>query len=233
MHTLVIIPTYNEIDNIQRLTEGIFSVLPKTDILIVDDNSPDGTGRLAATLAEKDARLKVIARPAKLGLGSAYIRGFEYALNSNYEYVLTMDADFSHSPQYLPEFLKHTSNYQLILGSRYVPGGGISNWELWRRFLSYTANLYARLALGLAYRDLTSGFKCYSRQLLQNLDLAAIISEGYVFQIETTYRAHRQGYSIKEIPIVFKGRLKGASKISRGICLEAIWKVPLLRLSRI
>ena len=233
MQTLIVIPTYNEIENLQKLTAGIFSVLPETDILIIDDNSADGTGNLAERLAKKNHRIKVIHRERKLGLGSAYIQGFKYALNSGYDFIFEMDADFSHNPPYLPDFLAQTFGYQLILGSRYVKGGGITDWGIWRRFLSYSANLYARIILGLPYYDLTGGFKCYSRELLKNLGLDSIISEGYLFQIETTLRTHRKGYAIKEIPIVFKGRRKGKSKISRAICLEAIWKIPLLRLSRI
>ena len=233
MQTLIVIPTYNEIENLQRLIGEIFLILPETDILIVDDNSPDGTGELAERLARKNHRIKLIRRAGKSGLGSAYIRGFKYALKNNYDFVFEMDADFSHPPAYLPDFLMHTSRYNLILGSRYIKGGRIIDWGMWRRLLSYAANLYARIILGLPYRDLTSGFKCYSREALKNLRLDSIISEGYVFQIETTYRAHRQGSAIKEIPIVFKGRYKGKSKISRKICLEAIWKVPLLRFCRI
>ena len=232
MQTLIIIPTYNEIDNLQRLTSQVLSVLPKTHILIIDDNSPDGTGELAERLSYKDGRIKVIKRSAKLGLGSAYIQGFKYALANNYDFIFEMDGDFSHQPVYLPNFLEYASGYDLILGSRYIKGGGIINWGIGRKLLSWTANLYARTILGLPYRDITGGFKCYSRQAVKNLSLDSIISEGYVFQIETTYRAHRKGYAIKEIPIIFKERRKGKSKISRRICLEAIWKVPLLRFLR-
>lgn len=233
MQTLIIIPTYNEIDNLEKLTQSITSILPQTDILFIDDSSPDGTGKLAEGLAQKDRRIKVIHRARKLGLGSAYIRGFKYALENNYDFIFEMDADFSHQPVYLPNFLRQKGQYKLILGSRYIKGGGITNWGLWRRLLSWAANLYARIILGLPYRDLTGGFKCYSRQLLKDLDLDSIISEGYTFQIETTYRAYRKEYKIKEIPIIFKEREKGKSKISRKICLEAIWKVPLLRLLRL
>jgi len=233
MQTLIIIPTYNEVETLRKLTSEIYSVLPRTDILIIDDNSPDGTGKLAQSLAGKNHKIKVIQRAAKSGLGSAYIQGFKYALANNYDFVFEMDGDLSHSPAYLPQFLAHTSGYSLILGSRYIKGGGITEWGIRRRLLSCAANLYARLFLSLPYRDLTGGFKCYSREALKNLRLDSVISEGYVFQIETTYRVHRKGYAIKEIPIVFRGRRKGKSKISRRICLEAIWKVPLLRLSRI
>lgn len=229
MRTLIIIPTYNEIENLQKLSEDIRSILPRTDILIVDDNSPDGTGRLAESLSKKNKHIKLIPRPKKLGLGSAYVEGFKYALQNAYDFIFEMDADFSHQPRYLPEFLAHTSQYNLILGSRYIEGGRINNWGIWRKFLSWAANLYARTALGLPYRDLTGGFKCYSQAVLANLGLDLLCSEGYVFQIETSYRAHCQGYKIKEIPIVFQGRQKGRSKISRKICLEAIWKVPFLR----
>jgi dolichol-phosphate mannosyltransferase len=233
MQTIIVIPTYNERDNLFNLTKQIFSILPHTDILIVDDNSPDGTGKLAEKLSRKNHQIKVIHRVNKLGLGSAYIQGFKYALKHNYDFIFEMDADLSHLPKYLPEFLANTPRYNLILGSRYIRKGEITEWGTWRRFLSYAANLYAQLILGLPYRDLTSGFKCYTKEVLQNLNLDTIISEGYVFQIETTYRTHCKGYTIKEIPIIFKGRKKGKSKISRKICLEAIWKVPLLRLSHI
>jgi dolichol-phosphate mannosyltransferase len=233
MQTIIVIPTYNERDNLLNLTKQIFSILPHTDILIVDDNSPDGTGKLAEKLSRKNHQIKVIHRASKLGLGSAYIQGFKYALKNNYDFIFEMDADLSHPPNYLPEFLANTPRYNLILGSRYIREGKVAEWGIWRRFLSYAANLYAQLILGLPYRDLTSGFKCYAKEVLQNLNLDTIISEGYVFQIETTYRAHCKGHTIKEIPIIFKGRKKGKSKISRKICLEAIWKVPLLRFSHI
>ncbi len=157
MQTLIIIPTYNEIDTLEKLTCDIFSVLPQTHILIIDDNSPDGTGELAQSLTHKEYRIKVIKRRGKLGLGSAYIRGFKYALANNYDFIFEMDGDFSHSPDYLPDFLKYASKYNLILGSRYIKAGGIINWGLWRRLLSYAANLYARIILGLPYRDLTGG----------------------------------------------------------------------------
>ncbi len=233
MRTIIVIPTYNEIENLQKLTAKIFSVLPQTHILIIDDSSADGTGELAEKLSHKDQRIKVIHRTEKLGLGSAYIRGFKYALQNDYDFIFEMDADSSHDPGYLPEFLKYVFQYKVIVGSRYIKGGGLTNWGIRRRMLSYAANLYARVLLGLPYRDLTSGYKCYSRAVLENLSLDSIISEGYVFQIESTYRAHCKGYAIKEIPIVFKGRRKGKSKISRAICLEAIWKIPLLRSFRI
>ncbi|MFC1631856.1 polyprenol monophosphomannose synthase [Candidatus Omnitrophota bacterium] len=229
MQTLIIIPTYNEAANLQRFTARILSVLPHTDILIIDDNSPDGTGEIAEKLTHKNHRLKVIHRQSKLGLGSAYIAGFKYALKENYDFIFTMDADFSHRPEHLRDFLVEAPRYNLILGSRYIAGGGIINWEKWRRLLSTLANLYARRVLNLPFCDLTSGFKCYSREVLSNLELDAIICAGYGFQIETTYRAQRKGYSIKEVPIVFQGRLKGRSKITKGICLEAFWKIPSLR----
>lgn len=229
MQTLIIIPAYNERENLQKLTSEIFSILPETHILIVEDNSPDGTGELAQRLARKNHKIKLIRRNAKLGLGSAYIQGFRYALSNNYDFVFEMDADFSHSPAYLPKFLVEAPRYNLVLGSRYVPEGRIVKWGKWRRLLSLTANIYAKIILGLPFHDLTGGFKCYSREALKQIDLDAIISDGYVFQIETTYRVYRKGYAIKEIPIVFKGRRKGKSKISRKIVLEAIWKVPLMR----
>ncbi len=233
MQTLIIIPTYNEAENLQKLTAQIHAVLPHTDILIIDDNSPDGTGSLAQSLAGKNHQIKLIRRAKKLGLGSAYIQGFQYALANNYDFIFEMDADFSHQPKYLSDFLAQAPGQSLILGSRYTKGGGIVNWGICRRLLSYAANLYARIILGLPSRDVTGGYKCYSRNALQSLQLDKILSEGYTFQIETTYRIHRKGHSIKEIPIVFKGRRKGKSKISRRICWEEIWKLPLLRLCRI
>lgn len=233
MQTLIIIPTYNEIANLQKLTEDIRRQAPETDILIVDDSSPDGTGKLADKLVKRNHHLKVIHRDKKLGLGSAYIRGFKYALNNDYDFVFEMDADFSHQPKYIPKFLCEVSQYHLILGSRYIKGGGITNWGILRRTLSSLANLYARTILRLPYHDLTGGFKCFSRQALLDLDLDNIHCEGYAFQIETTYRTYLKGHPIKEIPIIFYGRKKGKSKISRGICLEAIWKVPLLRFLKI
>lgn len=229
MQILIIIPTYNEIANIEKLTEEIHSVLPDAHVLIIDDNSPDGTGRLADRLAQKDPRIKIIHRTQKLGLGSAYIQGFQYALTRHYDFIFEMDADCSHQPKYLPDFLAVAPQYHLILGSRYIKGGGIESWGLCRRLLSRAANLYARIILRLPYKDLTGGFKCYSQAALAQIKLGSIISEGYVFQIETTYRIHQNRLAIKEIPIIFKGRDKGKSKISRKICLEAIWKVPLLR----
>ncbi|MFH1046302.1 MAG: polyprenol monophosphomannose synthase [Candidatus Omnitrophota bacterium] len=230
MHILIVIPTYNEIDNIEKLTLEIQRCLPQADILIVDDNSPDGTGQLAGKLAKRNSQISVLNRPAKLGLGSAYVQGFRYALAHNYDAVFTMDADLSHDPSYFGEFLAELSTHALVLGSRYVRGGGITRWGIWRRCLSYGANFYARTILGLSYRDFTGGFKCYRRDALEALGLNSIISEGYVFQIETTYRVYRKGLAIKEIPIVFRERHRGASKISRRICFEAIWKIPLLRL---
>jgi len=233
MQILVIIPTYNEIANLEKLTKEIRLQLPETDILIVDDNSPDGTGKLADKLTRKNHHIKVIHRDKKLGLGSAYIQGFKYALDKDYDFVFEMDADFSHQPKYLPKFLSQVHQYHLVLGSRYIPDGKVTSWGTLRRFLSRAANTYARSILRLPFQDLTSGFKCISGQVLKDLNLDKIISEGYAFQIETTYRAYCKGHPIKEIPIVFRGRKKGKSKISRSICLEAIWKIPLLRFLRI
>ncbi len=233
MQTLIIIPTYNEKANIEKIIREVFSNLPLTDILVVDDNSPDATGQIAENLSRQDSRIKVIHRSSKMGLGSAYVAGFKYALMYNYDFVFEMDADFSHSPKYLPEFLKYASDYKLVLGSRYIRGGGVWDWQFYRKLLSLSANLFARIMLSLPYRDLTGGFKCYSIEVIKNLNLDSIISEGYLFQIETTYRAHRLGFPIKEIPIIFYGRKKGKSKISRGICLEIIWKLPWLRFLRI
>lgn len=233
MKTAVVLPTYNEIDNLKELVTDIFSALPDTDVIIVDDNSPDGTGRLADGLSKEDCRIKVIHRLHKTGLRRAYVEGFRYALSSNYDFIFEMDADFSHDPRYLPELLKNTSDRDVALGSRYVRGAAVADCWTWRRLISYTGNLYARFVLGLPYRDLTSGFKCFSQNTLRNIEISSFLSTGYAFQIETIYKAHRKGYKIKEIPIVFKEREKGKSKTSVKICFEIIWKVPLLRFCRI
>ena len=233
MQTLIIIPTYNEKGNLDKLIRQILRILPQTDILIVDDNSPDGSGDFAQKLSQRNRKVHLIRRPKKQGLGSAYILGFKFALKKGYDFVFEMDADLSHSPAYLLDFLKQAFRYDLILGSRYIPQGAVKNWSPWRRYLSLWANRYARFVLNIPYHDLTGGFKCYSRKALKSLKLEKIISEGYVFQIETTYRIYRKGLSIKEIPIIFRGRFKGNSKISRKVCFEALWKIPLMRLMRV
>jgi dolichol-phosphate mannosyltransferase len=228
---LIVIPTYNERDNIQALVRSALEQLPRAHILIVDDASPDGTGEIADGLRDADPRIRVIHRPGKLGLGTAYIAGFRYGLARDYSYMIEMDADFSHDPKYLPRLLERAEDgADLVLGSRYIDGGGVENWGILRRFVSQGGSLYARSILGVKIRDLTGGFKCFRRRVLETLDLAAIRSEGYSFQIEMTYRAIREGFIVDEVPIVFVDRRVGQSKMSRSIFMEAVWMVPALRL---
>ena len=206
------------------LAQGAFSVL------VVDDNSPDGTGQIADELKRQSGgRVDVLHRPGKLGLGTAYLAGFKYALAHGYDYIFEMDADFSHDPAVLPQFLEAIQEVDLVLGSRYVPGGGTVNWSLLRRFISRGGSLYARLLLGLPFQDLTGGFKCFRRAVLASIDLDAVHSNGYGFQIELTYRASRQGFRIREIPIIFVDRQVGRSKMSRRIVVEAMLMVWRLR----
>lgn len=225
------IPTYNERDNIEAITRATLDVDNRVDILVVDDNSPDGTGKLADELAAKEPRLRVLHRPEKRGLGKAYLHAFREALALGYGFVVEMDADFSHDPRCLPKMIDEaTRGTHLVLGSRYVPGGGTVNWGIGRRILSRGGSLYARTILGVDVADLTGGFKCFRREVLEALDLDAIDSTGYAFQIEMTYRALRRGFVVEELPIVFEDRRVGQSKMSRAIFLEAIAVVWKLRL---
>ncbi|MGK7344812.1 MAG: polyprenol monophosphomannose synthase [Candidatus Nitrospinota bacterium M3_3B_026] len=227
--TLVIIPTYNEIENIERLIGAIHDRLPEASVLVVDDNSPDGTGGLVERLSEKDERVRLLRRPGKLGLGTAYIAGFKHALEHGFEYIFEMDADFSHDPAYLPDFLEAAREADLVIGSRYVEGGGVENWPFFRKIISMGGSLYSRIILSLPYRDLTGGFKCFRRRILESLPLDEVRSEGYSFQIEMTYRASKKGFKIKEIPIVFKDREGGKSKMSWTIFFEAFYRVWQIR----
>lgn len=229
---LVCIPTYNERDNLEPIAQAVLAADRRVDILVVDDNSPDGTGRLADELAAREPRLRVLHRPQKQGLGRAYLHAFQWALAEGYTYVLEMDADFSHDPRYLPAMLDAAeSGVDLVLGSRYVQGGGTVNWGLGRQVLSRGGSLYARTILGVKVRDLTGGFKCFHRRVLESLDLQAVQSTGYAFQIELTYRALRRGFTVRELPIVFEDRRVGQSKMSRRIFMEALTMVWKLRLT--
>jgi dolichol-phosphate mannosyltransferase len=221
MKTLIIIPTYNEVDNLRPLLEGIFAQVPESDILIVDDNSADGTGKLADEIQTEKSQVRVLHRSGKLGLGTAYIAGFKYALAHDYDAVFEMDADFSHDPRYLPAFLKAIEYADLVIGSRYVQGGNTPGWSPLRRLISGSGNIFARLLLGIPVRDCTAGFRCYRTPVLRNIDLDTIQSEGYAFQVELTYRVLKQGFRIVEIPIVFIDRRVGKSKMSRKIVIEA------------
>ncbi len=228
---LVVIPTYNEVGNLAALVEQVLAQDARLEILVVDDHSPDGTGQLAEALAQKQPRLRVLHREAKLGLGTAYITGFKWALERGYDLVFEMDADFSHDPAHLKDFLKAIAGADLVLGSRYL-GGRVTvvNWPMGRLVLSYCANIYARWLTGLRIWDLTGGFKCFRRRVLEAIDLSQVRSNGYAFQIEMSVRAWRKGFTLKEIPIVFVDRTEGQSKMNRSIVREAVWMVPRLRL---
>jgi dolichol-phosphate mannosyltransferase len=230
MKTLIIIPTYNEVDNLRPLLQEIFAQAPECDILIIDDNSSDGTSKLADEIQAESPSVKVIHRPGKLGLGTAYITGFKYALAHAYEAVFEMDADFSHNPRYLPDFLQAIEQAHLVIGSRYVRGGDTPGWSPLRRLISGSGNIFARMLLGMPVRDCTAGFRCYRTLVLQNIDLNTIQSEGYAFQVELTYRVLKQGFKIVEIPIVFMDRRLGKSKMSHKIVLEAFTYVLQTRL---
>ncbi len=229
---LVIIPTYNEAENLEPITSAVLAAEPRVDILVVDDSSPDGTGDLADALAKKEPRIRVLHRAKKEGLGKAYLHAFRWALDAGYQYVIEMDADFSHDPRYLTGLLDEAmSGTDLVLGSRYVDGGGTVNWGPARRAISRGGSLYARSILGVRIRDLTGGFKCFRRSVLEAIDLGAVKSSGYAFQIELTYRALKAGFKIKELPIVFEDRRVGQSKMSRKIFVEALTMVWKLKLS--
>jgi dolichol-phosphate mannosyltransferase len=229
----VILPTYNEAANLERITGAILEQLPESGhVLVVDDNSPDGTGEIADRLAGGNERIQVLHRGVKEGLGPAYLAGFRVALDAGAERIVEMDADFSHDPAYLPELIGATERADLAIGSRYVPGGGITHWGPLRRFISRGGSTYARLALGLPIRDLTGGFKCFRRIVLETIDLDTIQARGYAFQVETTYRAIRAGFRVVEVPIVFKDRADGTSKMTKAIVAEAMWRVPAMRFRR-
>lgn len=228
---LVVIPTFNEAVNLPRIAPQVLAQDPRLELLVVDDNSADGTGRIADELAAANPRIHAIHRTGKLGLGTAYIAGFRWALERGYDYVFEMDADFSHDPKHLKEFLKAIEDADVVLGSRYLQGRvAVVNWPMGRLMLSYCANIYARWITGLRIWDLTGGFKCFRRHVLEAIDLSQVGSNGYAFQIEMSVRAWRKGFKLREIPIVFVDRTEGESKMNRAIVREAVWKVPRLRL---
>ncbi len=229
---LIVVPTYNEAVNLLRLLDAINEVAPGAHVLVVDDGSPDGTGDLADTRAAADSRVHALHREGKQGLGTAYIAGFRWALDRDYERVLEMDADFSHQPKYLPALLATSERFDMAVGSRYVPGGGTEGWPLRRRLLSRGGNLYSRLVLGLPYKDMTGGFRCFRASALRAIDLGGIEAVGYGFQVELLYRIHSAGLSIGETPIVFPDRTDGESKMSGAIVQEALLGVWRLRLGR-
>jgi dolichol-phosphate mannosyltransferase len=232
----LIIPTYNEASNLERIVRASIPELERATpdqhrILVVDDNSPDGTGGIADRLADEISVVEVLHRTRKGGLGQAYLAGFAHALRSGADRVVEMDADFSHDPRYLPALIAAADQADLVLGSRYVAGGGVRDWGLVRRLISRGGGIYARLILGVHVHDLTGGFKCIRREVLAAIDLGSIRAEGYVFQIEVTYRAILAGFTVREVPIVFSDRVAGKSKMSSRIALEAMLSVPTLRRS--
>jgi dolichol-phosphate mannosyltransferase len=227
---VICLPTYNEKDNVEPMVRALRGLdFEDLHVLVIDDNSPDGTGAIADRLAAEDDHVHVLHRERKEGLGPAYLAGFRRALELGADLVFELDCDFSHDPAEVPRLAAATENADLVLGSRYVRGGGTRNWGFVRRFVSRGGSLYAQAFLQLGLRDLTGGFKCYRRKVLETIDLDVISSLGYAFQIETTYRALRAGFRVVEVPITFADREVGGSKMSKGIVLEAIWRVPVLR----
>lgn len=231
--TLVIIPTYNEMENIPKLLPIVLSQDDSINILIVDDNSQDGTAQYVIEQQNSNPRLHLLQREKKLGLGTAYIAGFRYALANEYDFIFEMDADFSHNPEEIPNFLKAIKENDLVLGSRYIDGVRVLNWPMRRLLLSFFASVYTRMITGMPVRDATGGFKCFRRKILESIDLDKVQSNGYSFQIEMTFKAFKKGFKIKEIPIVFMDRVKGTSKMSKKIVYEAVFMVWKLRLRSI
>ncbi len=230
---LVIIPTYNEIDNVPTLTDLVLATDPRIDILYVDDGSPDGTGAFIRSVMEQQPRVHLLERPRKMGLGTAYCRGFEFAIANNYDVAMEMDADFSHDPKVLPKFLQEIEDADLVIGSRYVKGVNVVNWPMSRLLLSYFANIYSRFVTGMPLYDGTGGFKCFRVDVLRRIDLSRIRSNGYSFQIELNFLVWSLGKKIREIPIIFEDRRSGVSKMSRNIIFEAagmVWKLRFAKL---
>jgi dolichol-phosphate mannosyltransferase len=230
---LVIVPTYNEKENLPQIVRAVHQHLPHAHLLIVDDNSPDGTGVVADQIAAQDRQVHVLHRPGKQGLGTAYVAGFRWALDRDYQYIFEMDCDFSHDPKYLPEMLATAEQgADLVIGSRYIEGGGTINWGVARQIISKGGGFYARTILGVPVRDLTAGFKCFRRRVLETLDLSTVDAQGYGFQIEMTYRTLKRGFRVIEVPIVFVDRRVGQSKMSKKIFAEALTLVWKLRLKK-
>ena len=228
---LVCVPNYNESENLPKIVPAILAQDPRLDVLVIDDGSPDGTGKLADQMAAAEPRIHVLHRTAKEGLGKAYLAGFRWALERDYGFIFEMDADFSHDPKYLKDFLKAIGDADLVLGSRYKTGVNVVNWPMGRLLLSFFANKYVRWVTGMPLTDATGGFKCFRRAVLESIDLSKVQSNGYSFQIEMSFRARRKGFRLLEIPIVFVDRMEGQSKMNKKIVREAIWMVPWLRLS--
>ncbi len=233
MKILIIIPTYNELENLPRLIPEVLSKDENVNVLIVDDNSPDGTAAFVESQMKNNDRIHLIKRPSKQGLGTAYIAGFKYALQNNFQIIFEMDADFSHDPKEIPRFLDEIKNSDVILGSRYINGVNVINWPLRRLLLSSFANLYTRVITGMPIHDATGGFKCFKREVLEAINLDQVRSNGYAFQIEMTFKAWKKGFNVKEIPIIFVDRVKGKSKMSKKIVREAVTMVWNLRIKSI
>jgi dolichol-phosphate mannosyltransferase len=231
--SLIIIPTFNEIDNIERMITTLLGLYPEISLLIIEDGSPDGTADVVKRLMQKHSKLNIIERKGKLGLGTAYITGFKWALERSFDYIFEMDCDFSHDPASIPDLLNAAQSHDLVIGSRYIDGIRIINWPFKRLLLSYGASIYTRFITGIPVFDTTGGFKCFSRKALEALDLNRIISNGYSFQLELNYKVWAKGLSIKEVPIIFYERRDGQSKMSGGIIFEAVFAVFRLRLKRI
>ena len=231
MKSLIVIPTYNEAQNIELLLERIlFLGIKDLNILIVDDNSPDGTAQIVEKIMEKEKNIHIIKRASKSGLGTAYVVGFKYALQNGYDYIFEMDADFSHNPDEIPNFLKAIKEYDLVIGSRYITGVNVINWPLTRLILSVGANKYSQIITGMPIKDGTGGFKCFRREVLEKINLDNVHSDGYSFQIELNFKTWKKGFRIKEIPIVFTDREAGSSKMSKKIIREAVWMVWKLKI---
>ncbi|MCK4329235.1 polyprenol monophosphomannose synthase [candidate division WOR-3 bacterium] len=223
MRILIIIPTYNEIENISTVISRILSIRKDIEVLVIDDNSIDGTSEYVSNLSKEEERVKLHRRPRKLGLGTAYREGFRYAINERYDYIFEMDADMSHNPDDIPRFLEEIETADLIIGSRYAMGVSVINWPMSRLLLSFFANMYSRITTGVPVRDMTSGYKCYKRKVIEELLKEKIVSDGYGFQIETVFWAYKKGFRLREMPIIFTDRLEGSSKMSRRIVWEALW----------
>ncbi|MBL1212946.1 MAG: polyprenol monophosphomannose synthase [Ignavibacteriae bacterium] len=233
MKSIIIIPTYDELNNIQKMIPILLSTYEETDILVVDDNSPDGTGNYVKKLSEENNRVHVIQRAAKSGLGTAYVAGFKHMLKNGYDIAFQMDADFSHDPKEIGNFIKQLDDYDLIIGSRYIQGVNVVNWPMRRLLLSYFANKYTKIVTGLPMHDSTGGFKCFKREVLESINLDNIHSNGYAFQIEMNFKAWKKGFRLKEIPIIFIDRIEGTSKMSKKIVREAVFMVWKLRFQSI
>jgi len=232
---IIVIPTYNEIENIEVILEKVFSLELNLNILIVDDNSPDKTHAKVQELIDAKTyadQLHLIIREKKEGLGKAYIEGFKWCLERDHAFIIEMDADLSHDPKYLPSFIENIKDHDLVIGSRYVKGGGVVNWSLFRKLISFGGSTYSRIILGISIKDVTGGFKCFRHDVLKSINLDNIMSAGYAFQIEMNYRTVLKDFKVKEVPIVFEDRIAGKSKMSKKIFIEALWNVLLLRLNR-